>query len=366
MEGLFFEASGTTPYHFITAAAMSESSSNPVRELRYTNNDAEIGVQHMLDLGVRYVMLRTDPAKAEAAQHDGLEFVTTSTPWDIYEVLNSNIVEPLTVQPVIVNERSGDQRERNLEVGTSWFQRQDDWPAIPADDGPDTWQRIDVEIDMAARNGEPGERSRNVDYVKPVDEIAAVALPEITVSDIVIGQQSVDFSVDQVGVPVLIRVSYFPNWNVSGADGPYRVSPNHMVVIPTSNDVSLTYDRSSLDLFFYGLTALGIGLCLLWRRRGDMVLRGEFPTWSPAGVGEAQLAGAGAVNVVPNVWTPADPADEGLDPTPMYIEGLHPPDQQRSDIVINTSPPLHRDQIDIASDMDDDQGELDAAQPPAE
>ena len=35
MEGLFFEASGTTPYHFLTTAAMSQAVSNPVRELRY-------------------------------------------------------------------------------------------------------------------------------------------------------------------------------------------------------------------------------------------------------------------------------------------------------------------------------------------
>ena len=39
MEGLFFEASGTTPYHFVTAAAISSNSSNPVRELRYDDND---------------------------------------------------------------------------------------------------------------------------------------------------------------------------------------------------------------------------------------------------------------------------------------------------------------------------------------
>ena len=44
MEGLFFEASGTTPYHFLTTAAMSKQSSNPVRELRYVDNDAAVGV----------------------------------------------------------------------------------------------------------------------------------------------------------------------------------------------------------------------------------------------------------------------------------------------------------------------------------
>ena len=54
-----------------------------------------------------------------------------------------------TVQPVVVNHRGGDQRERNLELGTSWFQNQDEWAAMPADDGPDDWQRIDVAVDMS-------------------------------------------------------------------------------------------------------------------------------------------------------------------------------------------------------------------------
>ena len=85
--------------------------------------------------------------------------------------------KPLTVQPVVVEERDGDQRERNLEVGTSWFQRREDWPALPADDGPDSWQRIPVEVDMEARVGEPGDRSRNVDYVVPAEPIDVVDLP---------------------------------------------------------------------------------------------------------------------------------------------------------------------------------------------
>ena len=281
MEGLFFEASGTTPYHFLTAAAMSEQSSNPVRQLRYENNDAEIGVRHMRDLGVRYLMVRTDPAKSEAASREELELVASSGPWEIYELRGSAIVEPLTVQPVVVDERGGDQRERNLEVGTSWFQRQDDWAAIPADDGPDEWQRIPVEIDLDARVGEPDARSRNVDYVVPAEPIDAVALEPITVTDVEIQQQSIRFEVDQIGVPVLVRVSYFPTWKVEGADGPYRVAPNHMVVVPTSNEVVLTYSKTTLDWFFYSLTFIGIALCFYWRRRGDMVFAGDRPSWSP-------------------------------------------------------------------------------------
>ena len=55
MEGLFFEASGTTPYHFVTAAAISSNSSNPVRELRYDDNDDAKGVPYLQTLGVKYL-----------------------------------------------------------------------------------------------------------------------------------------------------------------------------------------------------------------------------------------------------------------------------------------------------------------------
>jgi hypothetical protein len=320
MEGLFFEASGTTPYHFLTAAAMSESSSNPVRQLRYVNNDAAVGVQHMNDLGVRYLMVRTDKAKVEARAQTDLELITAVGPWEIYQLGTAAIVEPLTVQPVVVEERGGDQRERNLEVGTSWFQRRDDWPAVPADDGPVEWQRIPVEVDLDARVGEPGDRSRNVDYVLPSETIDPVALDPVEVTDVVIEDQKISFEVDQVGVPVLVRVSYFPTWKVEGAEGPYRVAPNFMVVVPTSNQVTLSYSKTPLDWFFYGLTFLGIALCFYWRRRGDVHYDRDRPSW-----GRPALSGAGAsVGVDDPDPATVPPTDEPV-LTEQVAVGLEPP-----------------------------------------
>ena len=117
MEGLFFEASGTTPYHFLTAAAVSSNSSNPVRELRYDNNDDSKGVPYLQTLGVKYLMVFTEKAKAQAETRPDLTKLGSVGPWNIYQVADSDLVVPLTVQPVVVNHRSGDQRERNLELG---------------------------------------------------------------------------------------------------------------------------------------------------------------------------------------------------------------------------------------------------------
>ncbi len=268
MEGLNFEASGTTPYHFITSAAMSKQSSNPVRELRYDDNNAGLGVRYMQELGVKYYLAFTKEAIAQANLQAALVEVKRSGPWVIYQVGNSELVMPLKVQPVIVNSRTGDVKERWLETGTSWFQHPEDWSAIPAENGLDTWHRVDVAVDLNRRDGEPGVSCRRVDIVTPTQKIEIVETKPTKVTNFVLDDSAISFSVDQIGQPILVRMSYFPNWKVSGAKGPFRVAPNMMVVVPTQKDVRLHYGYTKLDIFAYLLTAIGVAVMLMrWRRR---------------------------------------------------------------------------------------------------
>ena len=270
MEGLFFEAAGSTPYHFITAAAMSKQSSNPVRELRYDNNDAALGVRYMQELGVKYFMGFTPEAIAQASQQEGLTEVARSGPWVVYRVANSDVVTPLAVQPVVANISSSNPRERWLEVGTSWFQNPEVWTTPIADNGPSEWQRVDVVVDESQREGEPNSNNRRVDVVKPAVALTPVPLDPVVVSNVNIGEESVKFSVDKIGVPVLVRVSYFPNWKVDGAKGPYRVAPNMMVVIPTSTNVSMHFGWNLRDYVAYLLSFAGIAWIVVTRRRSKL------------------------------------------------------------------------------------------------
>lgn len=275
MEGLFFEASGTTPYHFITAAAMSKQSSNPVRELRYDDNNAAIGVRYLQQLGVRYYMGFTPEAVREASAQPALREIARSGPWVIYQVADSDLVVPLTIQPVVIEGRVddnselshvGDAKERWLEIGASWFQNPNDWTALPAADGPDGWQRVPVGIDFDRRIGEPDDSSRRVDVVVPAQAIVNITVEPAVVTNVVQGRSSVSFTVDKIGTPILVRTSFFPNWDVSGAKGPYRVAPNMMVVVPTQNDVTLSFGWSFLDAFAYLLTIAGVVIIVRWFR----------------------------------------------------------------------------------------------------
>ena len=79
---------------------------------------------------------------------------------------------------MVVDLPDGDGRERFLELGTSWFQNQDDWAAMPATDGPDDWQHIDVAVDTSQ------EQENRVSVVEPEQEIEPVELDPIEVTNV--------------------------------------------------------------------------------------------------------------------------------------------------------------------------------------
>jgi hypothetical protein len=97
-------------------------------------------------------------------------------------------------------------------------------------------------------------------------------LAPVQISNTVLEDEAIRFSVDRVGVPVLVRMSYFPNWKVENAEGPFRVAPNMMIVIPTGNEVRLHYGYSLIDFFAYFMTFLGVATMMV-RWRGRQVAR---------------------------------------------------------------------------------------------
>ena len=76
----------------------------------------------------------------------------------------------------------------------------------------------------------------------------------------------------RTGVPVLVKESYFPNWQASGASGVYRVAPNLMVVVPTAHNVVLHYGASPADRVGEVLSVVGL-LGLLAVVAGPRLLR---------------------------------------------------------------------------------------------
>ena len=77
--------------------------------------------------------------------------------------------------------------------------------------------------------------------------LGKVPLPNVTVSNVRKTDDSVEFDVSRTGVPVMVKVSDFPNWRVEGANGPWHATPNFMVVVPTSRHVRLEYGTTTAE-----------------------------------------------------------------------------------------------------------------------
>ncbi len=268
MEGLYFEASATTPYHFLMQSELSAAPSRSQRNLPYAYEpDVAAGVDHLQRMGVRYYLAFSEPVLEQARAQPDLREIATSGPWVVFEVADSDLVVGLDELPVVVDDIEGAGYDW-LEVSVGAFQV----PGGPvlAAEGPDgggsgRWPTFSLaELDEGADPAPaPASPAGRVAVIQALADRLAEAAPRrpvepAAVSDVSWEQQSISFRVDRTGSPVLVRASYFPNWSVTGADGPYRVTPNLMAVVPTAEEVTLEYGRSPVELAALALTAAGL------------------------------------------------------------------------------------------------------------
>jgi hypothetical protein len=215
--------------------------------VQYQTLDVSRGVPELRELGVRYYLVFTAQAKAEAAADRQLRLVASSGPWKVYEVAGVSLVQGLTRRPVVVTS-AGDSGDALawLDAATPWFANQTG--ARPAGGGPPSWPRVS----------------------SPPDAIDGPRLAPVKVTHVVAGSDSVSFHVDRTGIPVEVRMSYFPWWHATGAQGPWKLDPDDLVVIPTTHDVVVTAGPRLVDrisLVISGLAVLAtIGLAV-WDRR---------------------------------------------------------------------------------------------------
>jgi hypothetical protein len=254
MEGLYFESSATTPYHFLDQSELSQYPSNPQVGLNYGSLNVPEGVAHLQMLGVKYYIAFSPEVIAQANDDTSLQLVAKTKAWPspgaqwyVYRIKNSPIVEALTHDPVVVSGLSS--RVAWLNANTTWWLDPTSWKVPLASSGPTQWPHVST-TDLAYKS---------------------VVLPTVAVSVLTQTSQSISFHVSRIGVPMLVKISYYPRWHASGATGPYRISPNLMVVIPTSTSVSLVYGASSAVTWGNVITdaaaACGLAVAVLALRR---------------------------------------------------------------------------------------------------
>jgi hypothetical protein len=202
---------------------------------------------------VRYFLADSPTVEADAARDPALVEVA-STPespavvdgslatgesqprWVLYLIRDSALVVGLRYEPIVEVGLTKTQWQSTTAI--AWYQDPRYWPVPIVSGGPASWP-----------HAKPGT------LLYPA---ASRRVPATAVSHIVYTDSTVSFRVSRVGVPVLVKVPYFPNWSAAGAAGPYEATPNLMVVVPHSHHVVLHYGTTLVD--WVGGIASGLGI----------------------------------------------------------------------------------------------------------
>ncbi len=244
MEGLYFDSSITTPFHFIAVSGLAEKPSNPVGGLSYINNDFEKGVEYLNDLGVDYFITYTESIRDKAMNNKDLSLLFVSDPFSLFEI-ETNKIE-------LVNQR--------IEI----------FPRISF------YERTSSSLFRDTKYQNFFEKAYN--NFKHLDEYRVVELPtevnlkpsnhvDLKISDLIISSDVIKFTTNKPNELHIIKVSYFPNWKIDKGLGPYRISPSFMAIVPYESNVLLSFERTNIETysFYIGLFSLVLSLILFWR-----------------------------------------------------------------------------------------------------
>jgi 6-pyruvoyl-tetrahydropterin synthase related domain len=256
MEGTLMEASFTAPFHFINQAELSKQASNAIIGVDYPTLNVPNGITHLQLMNIPYFLTCTEEVTAAAKQDSRAELLATFGDYNVFRIIGtSGYVEVMKNKPVRIDIPQEDWRDTAVQ----WYENMDDL------DTPIVWDNGDPALqDFASITPEQATSPP----VEPIQTEGHVTSEEP-------GNETFSFDTTAVGQPHWVKISYFPNWHVEGAKGPYLVSPSFMMVIPTQSHVTLTYGRTMANTVgqvlevcaWILLVALAVWRTVLWLRR---------------------------------------------------------------------------------------------------
>ncbi|MDR4507448.1 MAG: 6-pyruvoyl-tetrahydropterin synthase-related protein [Candidatus Brocadiaceae bacterium] len=231
----------------------------------FSKINIDTACKHFNMYNISQVIVVSDNIKSLLREHEQFQEVFRLEEYSIFKFTGNtgNYVEIPKYLPVIYTGRNW--REGFYE----WFKIPEtiDVPVIPAG----YVSTEDLKHFPSSSNSVYNiQRFKNDNFLSLIDRVTPVKITE-TVTPF-----QIRFVTPHTGVPHIVKVSYFPNWKVSGADKVYPVSPGFMLVIPNQHEVVLTYGRVPADIIGSIATFAGVVICILtmcgtWKRKGSAV-----------------------------------------------------------------------------------------------
>jgi hypothetical protein len=259
IEGLYMQSSITAPFAFYLQSEISSPGSFPLPQYDYSSPNLDRALAHfkLFNIG-RYIAI-SDPMKLLAKANNGLESVAEFDDVEIFNVTGetSGYVVPLLVKPV-----KKDRPDWRLNA-YQWFRKYDG--SIPFIVYPDKRQKGIAGIaDLAEFSS--FESLRDDKFTGDIPHVSSR-----------LSGGNVNIRTSETGRPLLVKISYHPNWHCEGALGPFLVSPSFMMIIPTDTDIKMVFKRGAADYAGAVITLFTILFCGFYKtRRVDFLLHDDW------------------------------------------------------------------------------------------
>ncbi|MBI4014670.1 MAG: hypothetical protein HY365_01815 [Candidatus Aenigmarchaeota archaeon] len=227
MEGLLIESALSSPYHFFLQSELSVQQTCPIVGLRCAAFNVTRAMPHISLFNIRYIVATTDELKGELGANANFTLLKNTEKLSIYEFKGAgNYVSVPEYEPVIY-------------PGSNWKELSVDW------------MRAGEKLPIIYTDKDLGlQKIRSLNGMKKVPAKKCDVNETITNGEI-------GFTTSCIGVPHLVKISYFPNWQSSDADI-YAASPSFMAVVPRSERVVIRYGTTWADLSGQLLSVAGI------------------------------------------------------------------------------------------------------------
>ena len=242
-EGLLIESSLSGNFHFLNQAETTLTPSSAIAGLEYPPFNFPKGVEHLKLFGAQYFVAYTPEVKNLANQY--LKKIKELNDFSVYEIENSEIVEP--VKQLVFK-----KKDKNwLETSTNWYLHQD----------------LNQKIVFYQNEKEKQEIISNLNNVfidKDLNNNEIMIYSEIQAPKILsVEKDKISFEAEELGIPYIVKISYFPGWQVKGGNGPYLISPSFMMIIPSQKEVTLEYHYNLYDQIGFTLSGLSLGFLII-------------------------------------------------------------------------------------------------------
>lgn len=244
LEGLYMQASISAPFVFYLQSEVSAVKSAPFPQYTYTSMNFQRALPHLQLFNVGELILRSSGAKQAIQEVAGYKLRERVGDYEIWQVTanSGRYVEPLTFEPVLFGTKNWKTESYR------WFIDEEQRAVHPVFD----------DREQAGKDRRFKSRATELSRLPriPIDTGGC----RVTES---IGNDEIRITTNWINKPLLVKVSYHPNWRVEGADRIYPIAPSFMLIYPNQPNVRLYYGRGWPDRAGAILTLLGLAILVL-------------------------------------------------------------------------------------------------------